>query len=101
MPQKSRWQAKARDKRREARARETQAAQRRAEQRRQLSLRAYRARRAFGWGLVGLAIVVGVSHWLEHLGAFSIASQPVEDLVAGYPTAGLLGIAGAIVLSRT
>ncbi|MGH2635130.1 MAG: hypothetical protein ACRDHU_03170 [Actinomycetota bacterium] len=50
--------------------------------------------------LVGLAIVVGVSHWLTHLGAWDFASQGIEDLVAGYPMAALLGIGGAIVLSR-
>lgn len=61
---------------------------------------AYRVRRTLGWALVGLAIVVGVSHWLTHLGAWDFASQGIEDLVTGYPMAALLGIGGAIVLSR-
>ena len=91
--------AKTRDKRREARVRETQAAQQRAETSK-LSPRAYGARRALGWTLVGLGIVVAVSHWLTHIGTWDFASQGVEDLIAGYPMAALLAIGGAVVLSR-
>jgi len=91
--------AKARDRRRQARARETQTAQQRAKAR-QISPKAYRVRRATGWGLIGLALVVAVSHWLTHVGAWDFARQGIEDLVAGYPMAALLGIGGAIVLSR-
>jgi len=91
--------AKARDKRREARARQTLRAQERAASR-QVSPRADRARRTIGWVLVGLGVAVGVSHWLTHLGAWDFASQGIEDLVAGYPMAAVLGIGGAIVLSR-
>ncbi len=47
-----------------------------------------------------LAIVVGVTHWMEHLGMFFFASEGIEDLVAGYPLAGVLGIASVIVLSK-
>jgi hypothetical protein len=91
--------AKTRNKRREARGRETQRAQERAAGRR-VSPRAYRARRTIGWVLVGLGVMVGVSHWLTHIGAWDFASQGIEDLVAGYPMAALLAIGGAIVLSR-
>lgn len=91
--------AKARDKRREARARETQAAQQQAAARK-MSPRAYRAHRALGWGLVGLGILVAVSHWLTHIGTWDFASQGIEDLIAGYPMAALLAIGGAVVLSR-
>lgn len=91
--------ARTRDKRREARARETQAAQQRAATSK-LSPRAYRARRAFGWGLVGLGILVAVSHWLTHIGTWDFASQGIEDLIAGYPMAALLEVLGAVVLSR-
>jgi len=89
-----------RDKRREAQARETQAAQQRAKQQKQISVRVYRFRRALGWGLVGLGILVGVSHWLTHIGLWGFASQGVMDLVAGYPMAAALAIAGSIVLGR-
>ncbi len=67
---------------------------------RRISLRRYRFERAAGWTLVGLAIVIGVSHWLTHVGVWGFASQGVMDLVAGYPMAAVLGIAGSIVLSR-
>jgi len=89
-----------RDKRREAQTRETQTAQQKAKERKQITLKAYQFRRAIGWGLVGLGIVVGVSHWLSHIQLWSFASQGVMDLVAGYPMAALLGIAGSIVLGR-
>jgi len=89
-----------RNRRRETRARETQAAQEAAKQRKQITLRQYQARRALGWGLVGLGILVGASHWLSHIQTWGFATQGVMDLVAGYPMALLLGVAGAIVLGR-
>jgi hypothetical protein len=92
--------SRGRDKRREAQARETQAAQERARERQQLTLGAYRFRRAVGWSLVGLGILVGASHWLAHIQLWGFASQGLMDLVAGYPMAGLLAISGTIVLTR-
>ncbi len=83
-----------------ARARATQGAQRAASKSPTLTLGQYRRRRALGWGLVWLAVVVGVSHLLTHLGVWGFAKQGVMDLVAGYPMAVVLGIAGAIVLSK-
>jgi hypothetical protein len=62
--------------------------------------RAKRRERMLGWSLVGVAVVVGVSHLLTHVGVWGFASQGVMDLVAGYPMAALLGITGAIVLGR-
>jgi hypothetical protein len=97
---KGRPQAKRRDRRGEGQARETQAAQKQAE-RRQLTPEAYQRRRVFGWSLVVLAVVVGFQHLLSHMGFFTLISRGWDDLVAGYPLAALLGIGGAIVLSRT
>jgi hypothetical protein len=91
---------KRRDKAAEARARETRAAQMAAEERK-LTPGAYGRRRLLGWSLVALAVVVGVQHFISHLGVFTLISPGVDDLVAGYPLAGLLGIAGVIVLSKT
>jgi hypothetical protein len=80
------------------RARETQLAQKAAEVKK-LTYRQYVLRRAMGWSLVGLAVAVGASHWLAHLGLL-YEDRAVWDLTIGYPTAALLGIAGAVVLSR-
>lgn len=93
-------QAKRRDKTAQARVREAQVAQRQAEAKK-LTPAAYRRRRILGWTLVALGVVVGVQHFISHLGVFSLISPGVDDVVAGYPLAGLLGIAGAIVLSKT
>ncbi len=78
----------------------TQAAQRRAEATK-LTPAAYQRRRVLGWSLVALGVVVGLQHLVAHLGFFNVISPGVDDLVVGYPLAGLLGIAGAIVLSKT
>ncbi|MGH2579441.1 MAG: hypothetical protein ACRDGP_01155 [Actinomycetota bacterium] len=93
-------QPKRRDKTREARARDTQAAQNEAETRK-LSPAAYTKRRVLGWSLVALGVVVFVQHLMHHMGFFTLISPGWDDLVAGYPLAAVLGIAGAIVLSRT
>jgi hypothetical protein len=89
-----------RDKAREARARETQAAQARAESRK-LSPAAYKRRRVIGWTLVALGVIVFVQHLISHAGFFTLISPGWDDLVAGYPLAGLLGLGGVLLLSRT
>ncbi len=91
--------ARRRDKAAEARARRTQTAQRAAESRK-LTLAAYRRRRIVGWTLVGLGVVVFTQHLIAHLGFFDLISPGWDDLVAGYPMAGLLGVAGAVVLTK-
>lgn len=90
--------AKKRKKSRERRARETQVAQQSAEKKK-ITPAQYMRWRALGWGLVALAIMVGVSHWLAHLGVL-YDDNGLWDLTIGYPMAGALGVAGAIVLSR-
>ena len=79
------------------------AAQARAEQQiaeaKKLTPEQYVRRRVFGWTLVALAVVIGVTHWLAHLGVL-YEDTGLYDLTIGYPTAGLLGIAGAIVLGK-
>lgn len=90
---------KPRHKAQEARARETQVAQKKAESKPKLTPAAYMRRRVVGWSLVGLAVAVFSSHLMEHLGSFSIASPGIQGLLFGYPMAGLLAVAGAIVLS--
>ncbi len=65
-----------------------------------MSPRAYLRRRILGWILVALGVIVGVQHLGHHLGFYTLISEGWDDLVAGYPLALLLGVAGAIVLSR-
>jgi hypothetical protein len=97
---KTRAGVKRRDKAAGTRARETRAAQRRAEEGK-VTLPAYRRRRLLGWSLVTLGVIVGVQHFISHLGVYSLISPGVDDLVAGYPLTGLLGMAGVIVLSKS
>jgi hypothetical protein len=59
----------------------------------------YARRRILGWTLVVFAVLVGVTHWLAHLGVL-YQDRALWDLMIGYPMAGLLGIGGAIVLSK-
>lgn len=92
--------SRTRKKPQQAQARRTQAQQKDAHKR-ALSPRAYKTRRILGWSLVVVAVTVGVSHFLAHLGVWSFASPGVMDLAAGYPMAVFLGVAGAIVLSKT
>ena len=82
------------------RAKQTRADQQRAEERRRMTLFEYRLRRSGGWSLVTFGIIVAVAHWLTHIGAWSFASRGAMDLLAGYPLAALLVVAGSIVLSR-
>lgn len=96
---KQRPVARTRNKRKEVQARETQAAQRVAEGKR-LTPESYRRRRIFGWSLVVLGVIVGVQHLIAHMGFWTLISPGWDDLVAGYPLAGALGVAGAIILSK-
>ena len=92
--------SRTRNKQQQSRARRTQAEQE-ASRKRSLSPSARKTRRVVGWALVVAAVVVGVSHFLAHLEVWSFASPGVMDLTAGYPLAAALGVAGAIVLSKT
>ena len=93
--------SKAKRRRKESQqARATRSQQHRADERRQLTLRQYQMRRFGGWSLIWSGVAVGVSHWLSHLGLWRFASDGVMDLTAGDPTAALLVVVGAIVLSK-
>jgi len=92
--------ARRRDMTRQAQARETQAAQAKAANVKKQTPGAYRRRRILGWTFAGLAIIVFVTHLMEHLGFFAFASPGVEDLVAGYPLAAVLAITAAIILGK-
>lgn len=91
---KAHKRAKARDQK----ARETQIAQREAEAKK-ITPEQYMRRRAAGWALVAVGVVIGVTHWLAHLGVLYEATA-MSDLLVGYPMAAAFGIGGAIVLSK-
>ncbi len=62
------------------------------------SYRNRRRKRLAGWSLVTAGAVIGVSHWLSHLGFIRIASPGVEDVAIGYPVAVLLMVVGAMLI---
>ena len=50
---------------------------------------------------VGVAVLIGIVHWLAHIGWRPIPlSMGWQDLLLGYPTAGVIAVAAAIVLGR-
>jgi hypothetical protein len=59
----------------------------------------YTRRRIFGWSLVALGLLIGVTHWLAHIGLL-YEDTGLWDLTIGYPTAALFGVLGAVVLSK-
>ncbi len=69
--------------------------------RRKLTPAQYERRRLLGWGLVGLGVVVFGQHLLSHMGFFTVISSPWDDLLIGYPVAGLLGVGGGVLISKT
>ena len=61
--------------------------------------RRHRRRRALGWVLAGLGVVVGGAHVVTHLGYFQVLpSLGLQDVVMGYPTAGGLVVAALVLL---
>ena len=79
----------------EAAARETQRQQAQAAARRDYSLR--RRRHTQAWALWIVAIVMAVAHLFEHAGAVRLMTPALEDLLIGWPMAGLLAIIGGIL----
>ncbi|MEP6814390.1 MAG: hypothetical protein ABI873_02430 [Marmoricola sp.] len=80
-----------------------QAAQERARVQREINrqLRTWTPGRIIAWALVGLGLVVGVNHMFMHLGGQWLPmSQGLQDVLVGYPTAGLLAVAGFVILGQ-
>lgn len=50
--------------------------------------------------LFALAVIIAATHVLEHLGVFQVMSPGWEDLLVGYPAAGVLAILAAAALGR-
>lgn len=66
----------------------------------------YRRRRRqkiAGWVLVASAAVVAVNHFLLHVNALDVLvflSQGWQDLLAGYPIAAVMALAGVVLLGQ-
>lgn len=58
-------------------------------------------RRRLGWGLVVFGAVVFTQHLFSHMGFFTVISSGWDDLLVGYPLAGLLVVGGGMLLSKT
>lgn len=57
------------------------------------------AKRRAAFVLMALGVVVAGSHLLEHLNVFQLLPNPAaQDLLLGYPTAGVLLVVGLILL---
>ncbi|PZS03621.1 MAG: hypothetical protein DLM56_08570 [Pseudonocardiales bacterium] len=95
--QRARHDQERREQAEEARARETQEAQAKAAERRR-RYQSWRRRRIATALLLGLAGIVAVSHLLEHLDVLRVMSPGWQDLLIGYPTAGLIAIVALVVL---
>ncbi len=65
------------------------------------SWRIHRRLVRLGQVLMIVGALVAATHWLAHLEAFGPGQPPGwVDLVAGYPTGGLLLVAGLIIAGR-
>ena len=53
-----------------------------------------------GQALMVAGALVGVSHWLAHLGTFGDQPPGWVDLAIGYPTAAVLLIGGAVAAGQ-
>ncbi len=79
----------------------TQAEQERARIQRDIDrqLSSWTWRRITSWTLFGLALLIAIQHVVAHSGWRPLPiSMGWQDLLVGYPTAGVLAIAGAILL---
>lgn len=64
---------------------------------------AYRRRlvlKAAGWALMAVGVIMALAHMVEHLGRLQLMSEGLQDLLIGYPMAGLLFVAGLVMIGR-
>ena len=51
--------------------------------------------------LIAFGLVVLLQHLVSHMGFFTVFSGSVDDVLIGYPTAGVLIVAGLMMLGKT
>lgn len=78
----------------QAGARETQAQQKAAAA--QIDVARRHRRHMQAYALYSVAVVIAVGHFFEHAHVFELMSPGLEDLLIGWPMAGLLGLVGAM-----
>lgn len=49
---------------------------------------------------MAVAVVIAVTHWLGHLGAFGPQPSDLQDLLVGYPAAFVVFIIGAVLAGQ-
>lgn len=89
------------DRRRAARepvARETQRQQAEAALREDLQRQGRRHTTAYI--MFGLAVVIAVGHFFQHWGVVELMDPALADLLIGWPMAGVLAVAGALVYGK-
>ena len=89
------------DRRRTARepiARETQ--RRQAEAAIRSDFQRQRRRHAIAYLLLALAVVIAIGHFFEHWGAVELMAPALQDLLIGWPMAGLLAVTAAIIYGK-
>ena len=69
------------------------------EEKRRLASPGYEHRRLKGSVLIGAGAALGVTHWSDHVGAFSLLPPDLAE-VGGYATAGILAAWGSLKLLR-
>ena len=59
-------------------------------------------RRIAGFSLIGIGAVMALVHVVVHLGGLQyLPTTGLQDLLTGYPMAGLLAVAGGVIVSRS
>ena len=64
------------------------------------AFKTHRRNQIIGWSLLPLSAAIIVTHLLEHAGTLRFFSPSLEDLLIGFPTAGVLLIISVLYLGQ-
>lgn len=59
-----------------------------------------RRRHMAAYLMFALAVVIAIGHFFEHWGAVELMAPALQDLLIGWPMAGLLAIGAAIIYGK-